>query len=160
VIEVGALADLLLVNGNPLEKLPLLEDPEKNLAVIMKDGTICKKTATPLQPLTTPLGLKPPVAGRVNDLDPSELQELEFAPERPAAELPEAKLPAAEPLGQLVGVTGARRLQQHERLLLPQAIAARLRFSDLIVPIREIAWKTWMSLTRSSAHGVTLPENV
>src|SRR5262249_42507640 len=33
-------------------------------------------------------GLKPPVAGGVNDLDRSELQELEFAPERPAAELP------------------------------------------------------------------------
>jgi imidazolonepropionase-like amidohydrolase len=43
VIKVGALADLLLVNGNPLEKLSLLEDPEKNLAVIMKDGKMCKK---------------------------------------------------------------------------------------------------------------------
>jgi hypothetical protein len=43
--------------------------------------------------------LKPPVAGGVNDLDRSELQELEFAPKRPAAELPEAKLPAAEARG-------------------------------------------------------------
>jgi imidazolonepropionase-like amidohydrolase len=41
MIEVGALADLILVNGNPLEKLSLLEDPN-NLVVIMKDGTIYK----------------------------------------------------------------------------------------------------------------------
>jgi imidazolonepropionase-like amidohydrolase len=43
VIEVGAMADLLLVNGNPLENLKALEDPEKNLLVIMKDGKIYKK---------------------------------------------------------------------------------------------------------------------
>jgi imidazolonepropionase-like amidohydrolase len=42
VIEIGALADLILVNGNPLEKLSLLEDPN-NLVVIMKDGKIYKK---------------------------------------------------------------------------------------------------------------------
>src|SRR6516162_6517415 len=30
------------------------------------------------------LGMKPPVAGGANDLDSSELKELEFAPERPA----------------------------------------------------------------------------
>ena len=65
------------------------------------------------------------------DLGPSELKELEFAPERPAAELPEAKFPPAEPLGELVGVTGPQPLQEHERLLLPDAIAARLQFSDL-----------------------------
>ena len=67
----------------------------------------------------------------MKDLDPSELKELELALERPAAELPEAKFPPAESLGQLVGVTGAQRLQEHERLLLPHAIAARLQFSDL-----------------------------
>src|SRR5262249_20371064 len=83
------------------------------------------------------LGMKPPVAGCANDLGPSELKELEFAPERPAAELPEAKFPPAEPLGQLVGGTGPQRLQEHERLLLPRAVVARLpsvsrlRFSDL-----------------------------
>jgi hypothetical protein len=71
------------------------------------------------------------------------LKELELAPERPAAELPEAKVPAAEPLGQLVGVTGAQRLQEHERLRLLRAIVARLQFSDLIVPIAEIAWESW-----------------
>lgn len=43
IIEKGALADLLLVNDNPLEKLSLLEDT-KNLIVIMKDGKIYKNT--------------------------------------------------------------------------------------------------------------------
>ncbi len=42
VVEEGALADLLLVDGNPLEDITLLADPEKNLAVIMKDGEIAK----------------------------------------------------------------------------------------------------------------------
>jgi hypothetical protein len=77
------------------------------------------------------LGLEPPVAGGAEDLGPSELEELEFAPERPAAELAEAQLPPAEPLGQLVGVTGSQRLQGHERLLSPRAIVASLPFSDL-----------------------------
>ena len=85
------------------------------------------------------LGLESPVAGCAKDLGPSELKELELAPERPAAELPEAKFPAAEPCGQLVGVTGPQRLQEHERLLMPRAIVAGLRFSDLYcthAPIR------------------------
>jgi imidazolonepropionase-like amidohydrolase len=42
VIQEGALADLLLVDGNPLENLNLIEDPAKNLLVIMKDGKIYK----------------------------------------------------------------------------------------------------------------------
>jgi imidazolonepropionase-like amidohydrolase len=42
VIEEGAYADLLLVNGNPLENLDLVADPEKNFTVIMKDGVIHK----------------------------------------------------------------------------------------------------------------------
>ena len=42
VVEEGALADLLLVNGNLLEDIGLLSDPEQNLLVIMKDGTIVK----------------------------------------------------------------------------------------------------------------------
>jgi imidazolonepropionase-like amidohydrolase len=42
VIEHGSLADLLLVNGNPLEEIKLIEDPAKNFAVIMKDGKIYK----------------------------------------------------------------------------------------------------------------------
>jgi hypothetical protein len=91
--------------------------------------------------VTRELALEPPVAGCVNDLDPSELKGLEFAPERPVAELPQAKFPPAEPLGWLVGGTGAQRLQEHERVLLPGAIVARLRFSDLYCAHAPILWK-------------------
>jgi len=44
VIEEGALADILLVNGNPLEDLTLFHNSEENLALIMKDGKIYKST--------------------------------------------------------------------------------------------------------------------
>jgi imidazolonepropionase-like amidohydrolase len=44
VVEEGALADLLLVDGNPLENLKLVEDPDRNFLVIMKDGTVYKDT--------------------------------------------------------------------------------------------------------------------
>jgi imidazolonepropionase-like amidohydrolase len=44
VIEEGALADILLVNGNPLEDISILTKPEKNLTLIMKDGKIYKNT--------------------------------------------------------------------------------------------------------------------
>jgi imidazolonepropionase-like amidohydrolase len=47
VVEEGALADLLLVEGNPLEKLDIVADPDKNFLVIMKDGKIYKNTLTP-----------------------------------------------------------------------------------------------------------------
>jgi imidazolonepropionase-like amidohydrolase len=42
VVEEGALADLLLVDGNPIENIKLIEDPGKNFLVIMKDGRIYK----------------------------------------------------------------------------------------------------------------------
>ena len=42
VIEPDAFADLLVIDGNPLEDITLLADPSKNLALIMKDGTIYK----------------------------------------------------------------------------------------------------------------------
>src|SRR5207344_2933618 len=42
VVEEGALADLLLVDGDPIANIKLIEDPEKNLLVIMKDGSIYK----------------------------------------------------------------------------------------------------------------------
>jgi imidazolonepropionase-like amidohydrolase len=42
VVEEGALADLLLIDGNPLEDISLVADPEKNFLVIMKDGQIYK----------------------------------------------------------------------------------------------------------------------
>jgi len=43
VVEEGALADLLLVNGNPLSDLLILENPAKTLSVIMKDGKVYKE---------------------------------------------------------------------------------------------------------------------
>jgi len=42
VIEDGALADVVLVDGNPLENIRLIEDPAKNFVVIMKNGKIYK----------------------------------------------------------------------------------------------------------------------
>ena len=42
VVEDGALADLLLVDGNPIENVRLIEDPAKNFLVIMKGGKIYK----------------------------------------------------------------------------------------------------------------------
>jgi len=42
VVEEDALADLLLVRGNPLENLDLIGDPERNFVVIMKDGRLVK----------------------------------------------------------------------------------------------------------------------
>ena len=45
VVEEGALADLLLVDGNPLENIQLIADPARYFVVIMKDGRIYKNTA-------------------------------------------------------------------------------------------------------------------
>src|SRR5215468_8897164 len=42
VVEEGALADLLLIDGNPLENINLIADPAKNFKVIMKDGRVYK----------------------------------------------------------------------------------------------------------------------
>ncbi|WP_455387850.1 amidohydrolase family protein [Petrachloros mirabilis] len=44
VIEEGAYADLLLINGDPLKDIKILTKPEGNLALIMKDGKIYKNT--------------------------------------------------------------------------------------------------------------------
>jgi imidazolonepropionase-like amidohydrolase len=44
VVEEGALADLLLVDGNPLENIKLVADPGKNFMVIMKDGRVFRNT--------------------------------------------------------------------------------------------------------------------
>lgn len=43
VVKAGAYADLLLVDGNPLENLELIADPG-NFVVIMKDGRVYKST--------------------------------------------------------------------------------------------------------------------
>ncbi len=42
VIKKGAYADLLIVEGNPLKDVSILEDYEKNMKIIMKDGVIYK----------------------------------------------------------------------------------------------------------------------
>ncbi len=43
VVEEGALADLLLVDGDPLSDINVITDPEANFKVIMKDGRIVKE---------------------------------------------------------------------------------------------------------------------
>jgi imidazolonepropionase-like amidohydrolase len=42
VIEEGAFADLIVVDGDPIANIALVEDPEKNFLIIMKDGKIYK----------------------------------------------------------------------------------------------------------------------
>lgn len=42
VVQEGALADLLLVDGDPIADIKLVENPAKNFLVIMKDGKIYK----------------------------------------------------------------------------------------------------------------------
>lgn len=44
VVEEGALADLLLVDGDPIANIKLIEDPAKYFVLIMKDGKIYKNT--------------------------------------------------------------------------------------------------------------------
>lgn len=44
VIDEDALADMILVDGNPLEDIDLIADPDKNFVLIMKDGKIYKNT--------------------------------------------------------------------------------------------------------------------
>jgi len=44
VVKEEALADLILVNGNPIENLDLVADPDKNFTVNRKDGRIYKNT--------------------------------------------------------------------------------------------------------------------
>ena len=44
VVEEGALADLLLVDGDPIANIQLVGDPAKNFVLIMKDGKIYKNS--------------------------------------------------------------------------------------------------------------------
>jgi imidazolonepropionase-like amidohydrolase len=46
VVEEGALADLLLVDGNPLQDLKLIETPDKSFVLIMKGGVVYKNLLT------------------------------------------------------------------------------------------------------------------
>jgi imidazolonepropionase-like amidohydrolase len=41
-VEPGKLADLLVVRGNPLEDLTLLQEYQENMLLIMKEGRIYK----------------------------------------------------------------------------------------------------------------------
>ena len=43
-IEEVALADLLVVDGNPIDNIDLIANPDKNFMLIMKDGKIYKDT--------------------------------------------------------------------------------------------------------------------
>jgi imidazolonepropionase-like amidohydrolase len=52
VIEEGALADVLLVDGDPLSDISLLANPAEKLALIMKDGRIYKNAVDPTMALT------------------------------------------------------------------------------------------------------------
>lgn len=53
VIEPGALADLILVDGDPLEHISLLTDPAKNFVVIVKDGQVVKNALQSAVPVAT-----------------------------------------------------------------------------------------------------------
>jgi imidazolonepropionase-like amidohydrolase len=44
VLEEGAFADLILVDGDPIANIALIENPEKNFLIIMKGGRIYKDT--------------------------------------------------------------------------------------------------------------------
>lgn len=44
VVEEGALADLILVDGNPLRDIKLISQPEEKFVVIMKNGEIYKNS--------------------------------------------------------------------------------------------------------------------
>ena len=44
VVQEGALADLLLVDGDPIANLDVIADPARNFLVIMKDGKIYKNS--------------------------------------------------------------------------------------------------------------------
>ena len=44
IIEEGAYADILIVDGNPLENIEILADPDNKINVIMKDGKFFKNT--------------------------------------------------------------------------------------------------------------------
>lgn len=44
LVEQGALADLLLVKGNPLDNINLIANPTNNFKIIIKNGRIYKNT--------------------------------------------------------------------------------------------------------------------
>ena len=42
MVAPGALADLLVIDGNPLDDIRVMTTPEQTLKLIMKQGTIYK----------------------------------------------------------------------------------------------------------------------
>ena len=44
VLEAGAYADLLIIDGEPLKDLKILEHPEQSLVLIMKDGKVYRNS--------------------------------------------------------------------------------------------------------------------
>jgi imidazolonepropionase-like amidohydrolase len=46
VVAPGALADLLVIGGDPLDDIGVLATPEQTLKVIMKQGKIYTKTSS------------------------------------------------------------------------------------------------------------------
>ena len=58
VIEEGAFADLLVIDGNPIDQIELIAEPEKNFAIIMKDGKIYKNSLS--APSAATVALHPP----------------------------------------------------------------------------------------------------
>jgi imidazolonepropionase-like amidohydrolase len=43
-MHAAALADLLVIDGNPIDDIELVARPDKNFMIIMKDGKIFKNT--------------------------------------------------------------------------------------------------------------------
>ena len=55
VVRDGALADLLVVDGDPIENINLIENPAKNFVIIMKDGKIYKDAAQSMKSRRIPI---------------------------------------------------------------------------------------------------------
>ena len=47
VVHEGALADLLLVDGDPIANIKLVGDPVKNCLAVMKDGKVYRNLLAP-----------------------------------------------------------------------------------------------------------------
>ena len=50
MVAAGALADLLVFEGDPLRNLDVLADPERNLKLVMKDGRLHRNELATLPP--------------------------------------------------------------------------------------------------------------
>lgn len=68
IVREGALADLLLVNGDPLQDITLVENPDQNFSVIMKDGKIYKNTISGITTSTETSTQRPSAVAAGNSL--------------------------------------------------------------------------------------------